>query len=407
MKYFFVAKSQKGETYSDYKEAKDEQDLSRILHQEGYVLISAVEERLKKKSSFNFWRGFFSFGGVSLKDKMILTRNLKVMISAGISIPRALKTLSEQSKNNKFKKALVEISEKIIKGENFSDALAYYPNIFSQLFCSMVKVGEESGSLEKNLDLLAKQMEKDHALKSKIQEAMMYPLVIIVAMMGIGAMMLILVVPKLAKTFEELGAELPITTKIVIGSGTFLAERWYVVVLFIIVLLLLGRVFFKTKKGKKLLDTAFLKIPVISTIIKKTNSAHTVRTLSSLISAGVPLVRSLEIVAETLSNSFYKNAILESLEKVKKGEKFSTALETYHNLYPLTVVQMLEVGEETGETSGILEKLGDFFEDEVSQATKNLATVIEPALMLIIGGVVGFFAISMVQPMYSMLQSIK
>ncbi len=406
-KYFFTAKSQKGETYSDYKEAKDEQDLARILRQEGYVLISANEEGSKKKKGPKFWLGLFPFGSISLKDKMMLTRNLRVMVSAGISIPRALKTLAEQSENKKLKKALTEISERITKGENFSDSLAFYPGVFSQLFCSMVRVGEESGTLEKNLDILARQMEKEHALKSKIQEAMMYPSVIVLAMIGIGAMMLVMVVPKLAKTFEELETELPITTKIVIGLGTFLAEKWYVVAVFLIIFLLSGRAFLKTKKGKTILDTVLLKLPVISTIVKKNNAAHTVRTLSSLISAGVPLVRSLEIVAETLGNSFYKAAIMASLEKVKKGEKLSAALGLYHNLYPLTVIQMIEVGEETGETSVILEKLGDFFEEEVSQATKNLSAVIEPILMLIVGGVVGFFAISMVQPMYSMLQAIK
>ncbi|MFH1780655.1 MAG: type II secretion system F family protein [Candidatus Nealsonbacteria bacterium] len=406
-KYFFHAKSQKGEPCSNYKEAKDEQDLSRILRQEGYVLISAVEDGSKKKKNSKFWRGFFSFGGVSLKDKMMLTRNLKVMISAGISIPRALKVIAEQSESKKLKKTLAAIAERIIKGENFSDSLSFYPDIFSQLFCSMIKVGEESGTLEKNLDILAKQMEREHALKSKIQEAMIYPAVIILAMIGIGVMMLVLVVPKLAQTFEELGAELPITTKIVIGLGVFLAEKWYLAVIFLIILSLACRIFFKTSKGKIILDIASLRLPVISIIVKKTNSAYTVRTLGSLIAAGVPLVRSLEIVAETLGNSFYKAAIMASLEKVKKGEKFSVALGAYHNLYPLTVIQMIEVGEETGETSSILEKLGDFFEEEVAQATKNLAAVIEPVLMLIIGGVVGFFAISMVQPMYSVLQSIK
>ena len=406
-KYFFTAKSQKGETYSDNREAKDEQDLARILRPEGYVLISAVKEGTKKKISPRSWQGLFAFGGVSLKDKMMLTRNLRVMISAGISIPRALKTLAEQSQNKKLKKILGEISERIIGGENFSDSLAFYPGAFSPLFCSMVKVGEESGTLEKNLDILAKQMERDHALKSKIQEAMMYPLVIILAMIGIGAMMLVMVVPKLAETFKELEAELPITTKIVIGLGTFLAEKWYLAIFFSMIFLLLVRAVLKTKKGKVVLDAILLRLPVVSIIVKKTNAAHTVRTLSSLIAAGVPLVRSLEIVSETLGNSFYKNAIAASLEKVKKGEKLSAALRPYQSLYPPTVIQMIEVGEETGETSGILEKLGDFFEDEVSQATKNLAAVVEPVLMLIIGGVVGFFAISMVQPMYSMLQEIK
>lgn len=406
-KYFFTAKSQQGKEYSDTREAKDEKELARILRQEGYVLISAVQEKLKKGRSFRTWLADFSFGGVSLKDKIMFTRNLKVMISAGVSLPKALKTLAEQSKSKKLKSALVEIAERIIKGENFSDSLSHHPSIFSNLFYNMVKVGEESGTLEKNLDILTRQMEREYALRSKIKEAMMYPSVIIVAMIGIAVMMLIIVVPKLAKTFEELGAELPLTTKIVIGLGTFLAEKWYLAALILIVLIILFRLVLKIKAGKKLLDTLVLKLPIVSPIIKKTNAAHTVRTLSSLIAAGVPLVRSLEIISETMSNIHYKKAIITMTEKVKKGEKLSQTIRPYHDLYPLTVVQMMEVGEETGETSNILAKLGDFFEDEVSRATKNLTTVIEPVLMLVIGGIVGFFAVSMVQPMYSMLSALE
>jgi len=406
-KYSFIAKSQKGDSYSGAREARDEQELARALRQESYVLISAVKEETKKGLGLRGLSEIFSFRRVALKDKMMLTRNLKVMISAGISIPKAIRTLATQSKNKKLKKALQDIAEKIIRGENFSDALTSYPLIFSKLFCSMIKVGEESGSLEKNLDILAKQMEREHYLKARIQEAMMYPAVIVMAMVGIGAIMLVVVVPKLAKTFEELGSQLPLTTRIVIGLGTFLAEKWYFAVLILIVLLFLFRAVLKIKAGKKLFDTWILDLPIISPIIKKTNAAHTVRTLSSLIAAGVPLVRSLEIVAETLGNYHYKEAITTSIEKVKKGEKLSEALRPYERLYPLTVVQMIEVGEETGETSSILEKLGDFFEEEISQTTKNLTAIIEPILMLIIGGVVGFFAISMVQPMYSMLQEIK
>jgi len=406
-KYFFTAKSQQGKEYSDTREAKDEKELARILRQEGYVLISATPEKLKKSRGFRSWLADLSFGGVSLKDKIIFTRNLKVMISAGVSLPKALKTLAEQTKNKKLKNALIEIAERIIKGENFSDSLSHHPSIFSNLFYNMVKVGEESGTLEKNLDILTRQMEREYTLRSKIKEAMMYPSVIIVAMIGIAIMMLIIVVPKLAKTFEELGAELPLTTKIVIGLGTFLAEKWYLAALILIVLIILFRLVLKIKSGKKLLDTLTLKIPIVSPIIKKTNAAHTVRTLSSLIAAGVPLVRSLEIISETMSNFHYKKAIITITEKVKKGEKLSQTLRPYHDLYPLTVVQMMEVGEETGETSNILAKLGDFFEDEVSRATKNLTTIIEPVLMLVIGGIVGFFAVSMVQPMYSMLSALE
>jgi type IV pilus assembly protein PilC len=407
-RYFFTARSQKGQPYSGTREAKDKHQLARILRQEGYVLISAViEQKKKKKLSLESWQELVPLlGKVSLKEKMMFARNLQVMISAGVSLPKALQTLSEQSKNRKFKKTLLKIADGIIKGKSFSSALAEYPDIFSNLFCNVVKVGEESGALEENLGILVRQMERENDLKTKIKGAMMYPAVIIIAMIGIGILMLVMVVPKLAETFEELEVELPLTTKIVIGLGTFLTEKWYLVILLVFVLIIIVRLILRTKIGKMGLDTFNLKIPVISTLIKKTNAAYTVRTLSSLISAGTPLVRALQIVSETLNNFYFRQALTESIEKVKRGQKLSEALRPYQELYPLTVIQMIEVGEETGQTSEVLQKLADFYEEEVANATKNLASVIEPVIMLLIGGAVGFFAISMVQPIYSMMGSV-
>jgi len=293
-----------------------------------------------------------------------------------------------------------------MKGKSFSESLEQWPDIFSELFRNMLKVGEEAGTLEEVLKVLAQQMEREYELKSKIKRAMIYPAVIICAMMGIGIMMLIMVVPQLAETFEELEIELPLTTRVVIGLATFLVERWYLFIVIVVFLIFLFLQALKTEKGKKVIDTVTLKIPIVSSIVKKTNSAYTARTLSSLIAAGVPIIRALEITAGTLGNIHYKTAITESVKKVKKGEKLSDALKPYREIYSPMVEQMVAVGEETGETSAILAKLAEFFEEEVGRATQNLASVIEPVLMIIIGAVIGFFAVSMIQPMYSMLGAI-
>ena len=405
-KYFYIAKSLKGEEKSSgVMEARDTHQLAETLKNQGFILIKAEPEKggLGKKK-FQFSIPFF--GGVSLTEKMMFTRNLQVMISAGLPLPRSLETLALQSKSKVFKKALLEIKEEITKGKSFSETLAKYPNIFSELFQSMIRVGEESGTSEDVLKVLTRQMEREHELRSKIQGALMYPAVIILAMVGIGIMMLIMVVPQLASTFKELEIELPVTTKIVIGLGTFLSEKWFLVIPIIIGFSFLFWIILKTQTGKKIIDTLFLKLPIISPLIKKTNSASTVRTLSSLIASGVPIVKSLEIVSGTLGNMYYKNAVLAAAQIVRKGGKLSEALSSYQDIYPPIVFQMIQVGEETGETSNILSKLADFFEEEVANATKNLTSVIEPVLMLIVGGVIGFFAISMVQPMYSMLEAI-
>jgi len=403
--YTYTAKTLEGKERKGLLEAKDKHQLARTLRQQGLILIQAEpEEAEKKKRRFTFSVPFLD--RVSLPEKMMFIRNLQVMVAAGLSLPRSLETLTLQVKSNKFRRALLDIKEQILKGKNFSDSLNKWPDIFSELFRNMIKVGEETGTLEDVLKILAQQIEKEYELKSKIKGAMIYPAIIICVMIGVGILMLITTVPQLSTTFEELNIELPMTTQIVIGLANFLITKWYLVLLIIIILMLLFLQGLRTKKGKRIIDTLILKMPIVSPIVKTTSSASTARTLSSLISAGVSLVRSLEITSGTLGNIFYRDAMNESVQKVKKGEKLSEALKPYQNIYSPLIIQMVAVGEETGETSAILEKLADFFEEEAGRSTKNLASVIEPVLMVIIGGVIGFFAVSMIQPMYSMLGAI-
>jgi type IV pilus assembly protein PilC len=328
------------------------------------------------------------------------------MIAAGLPLPRAIKSLSKQVKNPKFGKALSKIKDKLVEGKSLSESLGYYPSIFPELFKSMIKVGEEAGTLENVLKTLSMQMEKEHTLKDRLKSAMIYPTIIICAMIAVGALMLIMVVPKLAETFKDLNMELPVSTKIVIGIGVFLTNNWHLVFLGLIVLAIISRRLLKIEAVRKTLDGIFLKIPIISSITKSTNSAYTTRNLSSLIGAGVSLPKSLEITSTTLGNYHFRTALSEAAEKVRKGAKFSEILMRHKNVYPSIVIQMIAVGEETGETSKVLSELADFFEEEVSSSTKNLASAIEPVLMIIIGITIGFFAVSMVQPMYSMLGSV-
>jgi type IV pilus assembly protein PilC len=406
-KYFYTARTQTGEAKSGVMEAKDKHELAQTLRQEGSLLISATaeDEEIKKKKKLEISLPFF--GRVSLKEKMFFTRNLRVMISSGLPLPRSLKILAGQTKNQKLSRAIADVDEQVTKGQSFSEALSRHGDIFSELFRNMIKVGEEAGTLEDVLRVLTEQMERENEMRSKILSALIYPAVIILAMSGIGIAMLILVVPKLAVTFKELNIELPPTTKFVIFLGTFLAARWYLAILIVIAFVVLMRMALRTKIGKNLIDAVTLRIPIISPIIKKSNSASTTRTLSSLIIAGVPIVRSLEIISRSLGNVYFRNAIAEAAEKVRKGGKLFEALKPYQHLYPLLVIQMIEIGEETGETSTILTKLADFYEEEVANTTKNLSAIVEPVLMLLIGGAVGFFAIAMIQPMYSMLQAIQ
>ena len=400
--YSYTAKSLNGELHSGVSEASDEYALARILHDQGYILIKADLTGKSKKNKLDVSISFF---GVNSQEKLFFTRNLRIMINAGVSLPKALETLASASKSKKFKDALLEVKNEVIRGKTFSEALEKFPSIFSELFCNMIKAGEEAGTMEDALEALTKQIDREVELKSKIKGAMMYPLVIVSAMIGIGILMLVMVVPQLAETFEGLDMELPATAQFIISFGNLLLERWYIFVLLFFVLLIIARMLLKSRKGGKGLDGLLLKVPVISSLVKKTNSALTARILSSLIFAGVPIVRCLEITSKSLGNFYYREALKAAAGKVRKGQKLSEVLADYSNIYPLTFVQMIKVGEETGETSEILEKVAGFYEREVADATKNLSSIIEPILMLIIGGAVGFFAISVVQPIYSMMGS--
>ncbi|MFC1629702.1 type II secretion system F family protein [Patescibacteria group bacterium] len=405
-RYSYTAKSSKGEDKEGVLGAKDRYELARALHREGYVLISAVtEEEKAKKNKLEISIPFLD--RVTLTDKMMFTRNLQVMIDTALPLPRSLGILAEQSRSKKLKEALLDIREEISGGKSFSESLGKYPDIFPDIFQSMIKAGEEAGNLDEVLQVLTRQMEREHEVSSKIKGALTYPAVIVIAMMGIGILMLIMVVPKLAETFEELNIELPPATKLVIAIGMLLSNFWYLIPLMILALFFLLRAILKIKRGKRIMDALVLKIPVVSSIVKKTNAAYTARTLGSLIASGVPIVRSLEVVSGALGNIYFREAIDEAAKKVREGDKLSDVLKSYQNIYPLLIIQMIEVGEETGETSSILQKLAEFFEEEVTNTTKNLSSIIEPILMLLVGGVVGFFAISMVQPMYSMLGAIK
>jgi len=401
--FSFQSKSIDGDEQKGVREAESESQLARDLRREGFVLIKAAPIRLSK-NKFNFFAALPV--PISLKEKIFFCKNLQVMIAAGLSLPRAVGILSDQTSNKIFSRALYRIRENLIKGNSFSAALSEYPNIFSEFLCSMVKVGEETGTLENVLTIAVLQMEKDYALKSKVKGAMIYPAVILIVMLGIGMLMLVTVVPQLAATFTELKIELPMTTQFIIALGGFMVQYWWIVIICTLALGFAGAQMARTRQGKRFFDNMVLKFPAISSIIINVNSAYTLRNLSALIGAGVSLPRSLVITSNTVGNVNYRNALLNVEGRIKKGEKLSVAIKAYGHLYPATAIQMIAVGEETGETSNILLKLAEFYENEVDEKTKNFASVIEPMLMIVIGAAVGFFAVSMIQPMYSMMDSI-
>jgi type IV pilus assembly protein PilC len=411
-KFSYRARNKDGKEVNGYQDANDRYELARVLRGHGMLLLATEEVGIGggglggiKGIKISLEVGFLQ--RIKAIDKILFSKNLGVMIGAGLPLTRALDALGRETHNTKFRKVIEDLVDKIRQGQPFAQALAAHPNVFSQLYVSMVEAGEKSGKLKESLTVLASQMEADRDIVRKVRGAMTYPAVILIAMVLIGVLMLIYVVPTLTAVFRELKVELPVTTQFIISfSELFLNYGLYMLVAFVI--LLAGAVaLFRTKAGKYATDTAVLRLPVIGPIAKKFNAARTSRTLSSLISASVQILEALEVTSRVVQNHNYSNVLLEARAEVQKGETMSKVFLKYPNLYPSLMGEMLAVGEETGQTAKMLDEVAVFYEGQVADATRDLSTIVEPVLMIIIGAVVGFFAVSMIAPMYSLSSSIS
>lgn len=407
--YSYSAADQRGTVVKGERDAENEKSLAAALKAEGFLLLGA-KEKAGLLASINARMDIGEFVGrfrpVSLVDKMFFSRNLAVMISAGLSLPRAMDALIQESSNPRFKKILQEVNSSVIKGKSFAESLKLYQKVFGDLFINMIEVGETTGKLSTVLKLLARQMKKDYDLKKKVKGAMIYPAIIISVLVVIGGLMMIYVVPTLASTIKELKADLPFSTKIIIKISDLLLNYAFLVLAGIIFLAALFWRALKTKIGKKLFDRTVLKVPVFGALVKKFNTARFCRTLAYLITSGVPIVRSLDITSSVLGNIQYKEAVKAASSEIQKGKQLNQILANYPHIFQPLVVQMIGVGEETGKISDMMLRLAIFFEEDVTNTTKNLSTIIEPLLMVFVGAAVGFFAVSMLQPIYGSLGSI-
>ena len=400
--YKYKAKDKEGKEYERTIEVKNRTDIYRVIHEEGGTLVS-IHETSKIKFLISFSD---IFGGVKTHQKIIFAKNLGSMIEAGLPVTRALEVMGRQSRSKSFKKLVANIEEDVSHGITLSDSMKKYPKVFSSLFISMVKAGEESGTVSTSLAMVASQMEKSYVLLKKVRGALIYPAVIISVMIVISVLMLIFMVPTLTATFEGIGVKLPLSTRILIALSDFLVENTLLVLALALGLVASALIFFRSVVGKSILDSFSLRLPVIGQIIREVQSARTARTLSSLLSAGVEIVVALDVTIDVLQNHLYKDALKRARVAIEKGEAMSAVFSEYANLYPLFVSEMVLVGEETGKIADMLVNVANYYENEVDQKTKDLSTIIEPVLMIIIGIGVGFFAISMLAPTYSLVDYI-
>ncbi len=410
LNFSYTAAKQTGEIVKGEREAENERSLAQLLKGEGLLLLKTKAGSKTGLAKINV---NISFGElvarlkpISIIDKMFFTRNLAVMIGAGLSLTKAMDALMQETTNPKFRKMLAGINNSVVQGRSLAESLKVHEEVFGPLYVNMVEVGETTGKLTLVLKLLARQMKKDYDLRKRVKGAMMYPAIIISALLVVGFLMMIYVVPTLTQTIKELGVELPFTTKLIIFISDLILNYalWFLTGVALMIVLF-WRIL-KSQKGKEIFDRTIVRAPIFGTLVKKFNTARLTRTLAYLITSGVPIVRSLEIVSRVVGNTLYRQAAKTAAGDIQKGKQLNELLGAYPQIFQPLVIQMIKVGEETGKLGDLLLRIAIFFEEDVNETTKNLSTVIEPLLMIAVGVAVGFFAVSMLQPIYGSLGNI-
>lgn len=399
MKQFnYQAKNQQGQHIKGVIETTDEKHAAKILRNKGYVVVS-----LSEKSSFKLFAHVDFLNRITSKDISVFTRQLGVMIKTGLTLTDALNILKKQAKP-KLEGILENIVEEIESGSSFYGALKPHQKVFSKTYLALVRSGEESGKLDEVLVRLADNLEKKEDFKGKIKGALIYPAIVLIGMGVVAFIMMVFVVPKLTSMYEDFGVSLPLPTRILIAVSNFMSNFWYVFFIMLGLGIFLFRKWRQTKEGKAIIDKWLLKFPVVGDVIKKSVLTQLAQTMSMLIDAGVPIIDTLEIVAETSNNYIFEVSILEVAERLEKGVPLATSFSTY-SIYPPLFIQMLSVGEETGKLGEVLKKVSYHFEMETETAIKGLTSSMEPLMMVVLGIGVGFLVISIITPIYQLTSS--
>ncbi len=342
---------------------------------------------------------------VKLSDKVIFSRQFATMINAGIPITQSLVILSEQTQSKKLKKAIAVITKKVEGGGTLSEAMSEFGDIFTPVYINAIKAGEAGGILDQILDRLATQQEKDAEIVSKVRGAMIYPSILLTVTIGAFFFLMTVIVPKLAVVFESLQTGLPIYTRILLGLSKALTHYgvWIIGGTILIVMVLVR--YFRTKQGKQRFDRLLLKLPIFGSVVMKVNVARFARIFGSLMSSGLGVLDALNSTRTSLSNTVYQNALTTVAEGVKAGKPLSQEIKQFKDFPPI-VAQMMAVGEETGQLDAILFKLADFYEKEVDNVVSNLTSVIEPILIVVLGGMVGLLVVSIFGPLSQLTNAI-
>lgn len=385
--------------------AKSPRDVRLNLQKQGLFILD-IQEAQPFRLSGELDLGFLT--KISVKDKAIFSRQFAALVNAGVAMVRSLGVMAEQASNSKLKKILLEVNSDVQQGSTLSEAMRSHPEAFDNLYVSMIQAGEAGGVLDEVLNRLSKLLEDQARLANQIKSAMAYPLTVGFLAIAIFLGMVIFLIPVFSGIFEQLGGDLPVFTQFMVTLSEFLRTPIYAV--FAILLIVGGgfflRRYYKTPAGRETIDRLQLKLPLFGDLIQKTAVARFCRTFGALSRSGVPILSSLEIVRDTAGNQIIANALDQVRREIQSGGMISLALQK-ENVFPLLAVQMISVGEETGEIDKMLMKVADFYEDEVEQAVKALTSIMEPIMIVVLGGMVGSILIAMYLPMFKIFDLVK
>ena len=399
--YRYSAMDPSGRTVSGTLEADSFELVRTKLSDLNYHVLSIRQA----KAGNSLKEAFNNMQRVKLRDLVMFSRQFATMIDAGLSVVKCLDILQKQTRNPKMKEVIGEVKRDVAGGMSLTESLQKHPRIFSPLYVNMMRSAEAGGILDIVLDRLSTFLEKEQETRNKIKSAMTYPAVVFCFAMLMVMGLLFFVLPKFKGIFETMGLKLPLTTKILLNSSSYLQQYWYIALVMIIGSVVLIKIFSRTDRGKYAIDSAKLRLPIFGDLILKTSVSRFARTFGTLISSGVPVLRALEIVSDTAGNRVISEIVVRARVSIKEGEKISTPL-FGSRIFPVMVTQMIAIGEETGRLDQMLVKVSNFYDDEVDNTLKSLTSLIEPLMIVGLGLIVGFIAVSVISPIYALVGSI-
>ena len=410
--YKFEALNTSGQEVKDSVDAPSEEEASQKIKAMGYFVTKLTAAQAKgggkggKKGGKKKSRKTFAMGGASQKQLTLFTRQFSVLQDAGLPVLRSLRILEKQMKPGALKNGLIDVVEDVESGQTLSEAMSKQPKCFDRLYVNMVRAGEAGGALEVILQRLAEFKEKAQGLKKKIIGAMVYPLVVIFVAVAILTFIMVMIIPKFKKIFDEFGLQLPWATQTLISISDWTTQYWFFLPLFPVGVYLSLKLIRLSKAGNYALDRMVLWVPVIGGLVEKTIVARTMRTLGTLIASGVPILEALTIVRETANNVVFERMFQRVVESIREGETIADPMREAR-LVDDMVVNMIEVGEETGDLDTMLYKVADFYDEEVDVLVKSLISLLEPIMIVFLGLVIGGIVISLFLPLIKLLEGLS